>query len=409
MSGIDWKAVYDRYAPLLDRVATRAELSDLIWEMQGELGTSHAYEMGGDHRKPPAWPLGHLGAELKLAADGASYEIARIVAGDPWEPGADSPLNAIGVEAKVGERIVAVNGQPVSRMRAAAGAARAPGGRQGRAHARRRRRRPRSVVLVTTLPDEVPARYREWVERNRDWVHAQSRRPRRLLPPARHAVGGLRRVPSLLQHRVRPRRADRRRPLQPRRPRVAAPAREDRAQAHRLRAVALDEAVAVSGRIGRRAGGRAHQRARGLRRRHLLAQLQADGAGAAGRHAHVGRRRRHLAATPARRRQRRRRNRSSRSGSPMSASASRTTAPIRRSRSTTRRRTRRRATTGNSRRRWRRRWRWSPRSSRRCRSSASSRCWPGSRCRRGRSSALAPSPTAAARCTPSAGVGTIRA
>ena len=83
MSGVDWNAVYDSYAPLLERVATRGELSDLIWEMQGELGTSHAYEMGGDHRKPPAWPLGHLGAEFKLAEDGASYEIASIVAGDP--------------------------------------------------------------------------------------------------------------------------------------------------------------------------------------------------------------------------------------------------------------------------------------------------------------------------------------
>src|SRR6185312_16234007 len=29
-------------------------------------------------------------------------------------------------------------------------------------------------VLVTTLADEVPARYREWVERNRDWAHARS-------------------------------------------------------------------------------------------------------------------------------------------------------------------------------------------------------------------------------------------
>ncbi len=64
MSGVDWEAVYRKYAPLVDRVATRGELSDLIWEMQGELGTSHAYEMGGDHRKPPALPLGHLGADL---------------------------------------------------------------------------------------------------------------------------------------------------------------------------------------------------------------------------------------------------------------------------------------------------------------------------------------------------------
>ncbi len=175
MSGVDWNGVYDRYAPLLDLVSTRGELSDLIWEMQGELGTSHAYEMGGDHRRPPALPLGQLGADLRLADDGTTYEIARIVAGDPWDPGGDSPLNAIGVEVKVGERIVAVNGQPVSREvppqallvhqagakveLTLAGTAAANGGR---------------TVLVTTLPDEVPARYREWVERNRDWVHAQS-------------------------------------------------------------------------------------------------------------------------------------------------------------------------------------------------------------------------------------------
>ena len=53
MSGVDWEGVYRQYAPLLERVATRGELSDLIWELQGELGTSHAYEMGGDHRPGP--------------------------------------------------------------------------------------------------------------------------------------------------------------------------------------------------------------------------------------------------------------------------------------------------------------------------------------------------------------------
>ena len=176
MSGVDWDAVLRTYEPLLARVATRSELSDLIWEMQGELGTSHAYESGGDHRRPPPIGLGHLAAELHLADGGASYEIARIVSGDAWDPDADSPLNAVGVEAKVGERIVAVNGQPVSRERPPqallvnqAGAKvelRLAHGSEDSASAR--------TVLVTTLTDEVPARYREWVERNRAWVHEQS-------------------------------------------------------------------------------------------------------------------------------------------------------------------------------------------------------------------------------------------
>ncbi|MEO6564465.1 MAG: S41 family peptidase, partial [Casimicrobiaceae bacterium] len=176
MSGLDWNAIFDRYAPLLERVATRGELSDLIWELHGELGTSHAYEIGGDHRKPPALTLGHLGVELALAADGQSYTITRIVTGDAWETGADSPLNAIGVAARVGERIVAVNGQPVSRTVPPQALLVHQGGSKveltlasGEATTATTR-----TVLVQTLPDEVPALYREWVERNRAWVHAQS-------------------------------------------------------------------------------------------------------------------------------------------------------------------------------------------------------------------------------------------
>jgi len=181
MSGIDWDETYRRYEPLLARVATRGELSDLIWELQGELGTSHAYEAGGDHRRPPPIALGHLAAEFRSVDGGAAYEIVHIVEGDAWDAAADSPLNAIGVQAKVGERIVAVNGQPVARDRPPqallvhqAGAkveltlAAGKGARSAKSAA------PTRTVLATTLADEVPARYREWVENNRSFVHAKS-------------------------------------------------------------------------------------------------------------------------------------------------------------------------------------------------------------------------------------------
>lgn len=172
MSGVDWAEVYDRYAPLLARVATRGELSDLIWEMQGELGTSHAYESGGDHRKPPQVALGHLAADLRLAEEGG-YAIEHIASGDPWEAAADSPLNAIGVLARRGERIVAVNGQPVSReVPPQALLVNQAGNRASLTLASEAGTRE---VVVNLLGDETPARYREWVERNRRWVHEASR------------------------------------------------------------------------------------------------------------------------------------------------------------------------------------------------------------------------------------------
>ena len=95
LSGVDWQRVLERYLPLMDRVATRAELSDVIWELQGELGTSHCYEIGGEYRHPPSWGQAHLGADIDRDASGR-WVVTRVVPGTTWQPREASPLLAPG-------------------------------------------------------------------------------------------------------------------------------------------------------------------------------------------------------------------------------------------------------------------------------------------------------------------------
>jgi tricorn protease len=168
MSGVDWPDVRERYEPLVEKVASRAEFSDLMWEMQGELGTSHAYEIGGDHRKPPGYAMGFLGADLELS--GTRWRFARIVAGDSWDRGTDSPLLAPGVNVNEGDTLLAIGGRPVgpgrhpaTQLVHQAGLAVELTVGDGRG------RKPRTVV-VKTLPTELPLRYRAWVAANRRTV-----------------------------------------------------------------------------------------------------------------------------------------------------------------------------------------------------------------------------------------------
>src|SRR5205807_2482472 len=94
MSGIDWDAIYNQYAPLVERVTSRQELSDLFWEVQGELGTSHAYEMGGEYRARPNYHQGNLCVEWSYdeqPGEPGRYRITSIVKGDPANNGETSP------------------------------------------------------------------------------------------------------------------------------------------------------------------------------------------------------------------------------------------------------------------------------------------------------------------------------
>jgi tricorn protease len=171
MSGIDWQAIYQRYLPLLERVATRAEFSDLLWEMQGELGTSHAYEIGGDYRPEPHYDQGFLGADLAYDAATDSYRIEHIVGGDVWDENASSPLRRPGLNIQEGDRIVAVGGRRVSRERSPQALLVNQAGAQVLLTIAPAEDTEPRTVTVTTLRSETQSRYREWVEANRRRVH----------------------------------------------------------------------------------------------------------------------------------------------------------------------------------------------------------------------------------------------
>jgi tricorn protease len=173
MSGVDWQRVYDRYYPLLERVATRSEFSDLMWEMQGELGTSHCYEFGGDYRQPPQYNVGLLAADFVWDEQAQGYRIVHIVAGDPWLETGDSPLREPGVDVREGDVLVAINGQPLTRQLTPGHRLLHLAGQPVQLTVRKPDGSTRQV-LVKTLQDESMVRYREWVQRNRAYVHERT-------------------------------------------------------------------------------------------------------------------------------------------------------------------------------------------------------------------------------------------
>lgn len=230
MSKVDWQAVFTRYFDLIPRVSTRSELSDLLWEMQGELGTSHAYEFGGDYRPRPYYGQGFLGAEFRWDAEQYGYRVENILRGDPWIPQANSPLLIPGADVRVGDVLININGQMldeefgpgrllVNQARHEVllvfkrpqdlsrdiedGNAQAPNaGEQSEASedaervetlqevssASKSASTPASTsthsnsngkaryisVVTRTLSGEIPARYRQWVNDNRRRVHQAS-------------------------------------------------------------------------------------------------------------------------------------------------------------------------------------------------------------------------------------------
>jgi tricorn protease len=111
MHGYDWVAIREQYKPLLQYVAHRSDLNYVISEMIAELTIQHAYIEGGDFQIPPRPRSGLPGARFELDKQSGRYRISKIFQGQNEEDIYRSPLTEIGVDIKVGDYVLAIDGE----------------------------------------------------------------------------------------------------------------------------------------------------------------------------------------------------------------------------------------------------------------------------------------------------------
>ncbi len=176
LRGLDWDAVREKYAALLPFASNRRDVTYLIGEMIGELSTSHTYVRGGDQRRrAERVNTGMLGADYELDAATGRHRFKKIFRGHDWTRGVMAPLDAVGLDVREGDYLLAVNGVDVKGPQEVYSYFQGLAGQQVTllvndkptpAGARE--------VTVKPLADEMELRYLDWTERNREVVDKAS-------------------------------------------------------------------------------------------------------------------------------------------------------------------------------------------------------------------------------------------
>ena len=114
MHGFDWDGLRKQYQPLLQYAAHRTDVNYIISEMIAELTVQHAYIDGGDYQIPPRPRVALPGARFELDRASNRFRIAKIFQGQNEEEEYRSPLTEIGVDVKVGDYVLSINGHDLT-------------------------------------------------------------------------------------------------------------------------------------------------------------------------------------------------------------------------------------------------------------------------------------------------------
>jgi tricorn protease len=171
MHGVDWAKVRGNYEPLIPFVRHRADLTYIIGEMIGELSAGHAYVGGGEMPLKPRIKLGLLGAVIEKDAASGYFQIKKILKGQNWDKAVRSPLTEIGVDAREGDYILAVEGKSTNQLKDIYEALVNTVGKQVRLKLNSKAEESGSrETVVVPIDDEQPLFYYEWVQGNLEKV-----------------------------------------------------------------------------------------------------------------------------------------------------------------------------------------------------------------------------------------------
>ena len=109
--GLDLDWAYSTYAPWVNHVRHRSDLTYVLDILGGETAVGHSFVRGGSYPEIDEVPTGMLGADFSIADD--HYRINKVYTGENWNPELRAPLSGPGVNVQAGEYLLAINGRPL--------------------------------------------------------------------------------------------------------------------------------------------------------------------------------------------------------------------------------------------------------------------------------------------------------
>jgi tricorn protease len=107
--GLNIDAAEKEFAAYLPGIVSRDDLNFLFEEMLSYMSVGHMFVQGGHEPPVPKVTVGLLGADYTIESN--RYRFAKIYSGENWNPELHAPLTQPGVNIRVGEYLLAVNGR----------------------------------------------------------------------------------------------------------------------------------------------------------------------------------------------------------------------------------------------------------------------------------------------------------